>query len=68
MNTMTCSRETDRDIVTGKYVANHDKGLDAIRLRKDGTYVYDLRLKSGKEIHTHDHWTFAYEDGEPRRC
>ena len=66
MSSIACSRKIDRDTVIGKYVANHGKGLDAIDLRKDGTYVYDCRLKSGEELHTTDHWTFADENGEPR--
>jgi hypothetical protein len=63
---VACSRKIDRGTVIGKYAANHEKGLDAIELLKDGTYVYDCRLKSGKELHNTDRWTFAFEDGEPR--
>jgi hypothetical protein len=61
-----CSHRIDREAIPGKYVANYDKGAEAIELRRDGTYVYDCRLNNGNELDNVDHWTFGYEEGEPR--
>jgi hypothetical protein len=61
-----CSREVDSAAVLGTYVANHNKGLDEIELRQDGTYVYVCRLDDGKTLRNTDGWTLHYENGQPR--
>jgi hypothetical protein len=61
-----CSRRTDRPAVCGRYVANHGKGLDALDLKSDGTYIYNCHLNDGSTFHNTGVWKFYYDGKEPR--
>ena len=61
-----CSPTIERRALLGKYVANHGKGLDAIELKHDGSYVYFYRSSSGKEFRNAGRWTFYRQDNAPR--
>lgn len=66
INFIGCSRKVDRAAVVGEFLANHSKGLDAVDLEQDGTYVYTCHLKDQKEWTHTDHWNFYYQEGHPR--
>ncbi len=61
-----CTHKIDGTAVLGTFVANHNKGLDEIQLRPDGTYICLCRPKYGQELHSTGHWTFRHENGVPR--
>lgn len=61
-----CSPNVGPRAVLGRYVANHNKGLDVIELKQDGTYAYVYRPTQGEEFRNAGRWTFYYKDEAPR--
>ena len=61
-----CSPTIDQRAVPGSYFANHGKGLDAIELKQDGTYVYIYQSRGGEEFRNAGRWTFYRQDNAPR--
>jgi hypothetical protein len=45
-----CEKPIERPMVLGKYKANHQKGIDSLELKPDGTYTYYYKAFDGKEI------------------
>jgi hypothetical protein len=52
-------------MVIGRYVANHQKGLDYLELKTDGTYILNFKSSDGKEFINTNQWEFEYRDGNP---
>jgi len=77
-----CSRKVGPSDVLGTYVANRDKGVDVLEVKKDGTYFYTCKLGKApdfantahwtnsspdvSDFTSENHWSLHYEDGEPR--
>jgi len=77
-----CSRKVGPSDVLGTYVANRDKGVDVLEVKKDGTYFYTCKLGKApdfantahwtnsssdvSDFTNENHWSLHYEDGEPR--
>jgi hypothetical protein len=52
-------------MLLGKYTANHERGVDTLELRTDGTYIYYFK-SAGKELTNTSRWHFGYHNREPR--
>ena len=63
--TSELKNEIDRQMVIGKYVANHQKGEDTLELRPDGSYVYQYVALDGKTFKNINKWEFEYSNGKP---
>jgi len=61
-----CSKQIDRSMLIGKYIANHGKGTDVLELKSEGTYIYYYRSADGKELTNTNRWKFEYLNKEPR--
>jgi hypothetical protein len=60
-----CSKDVDRSMVIGTYVANHNLGIDTLVIKADGTYRYFFKDKNGKVFTNSNKWVFEYFDGNP---
>jgi hypothetical protein len=77
-----CSHKVGPSDVLGTYVANRDKGVDVLEIKKDGTYFYTCKLGKApdfantghrtnsspdvSDFTNENHWSLHYEDSEPR--
>lgn len=61
-----CSKDIDRSMLIGKYIANHKNGIETLELKSDGTYVYYYKISEGKELLNTNRWQFEYQNNEPR--
>jgi hypothetical protein len=52
-------------MVIGKYYANHNKAVDSLEIKPDGTYVYYYKAPDGKEFTNINRWEFEYTKGKP---
>jgi hypothetical protein len=60
-----CEKPIERAMVIGKYKANHQKGIDSLELKPDGTYSYNYKALDGKETENANNWQFEYSEGRP---
>jgi len=60
----SCSGPIDESMVVGKYKANHNKCMDNLEIKSDGSFIHHYyNEKDGKE-HTHGgRWRLKYENG-----
>jgi hypothetical protein len=61
-----CTNAIDRSMVVGTYRANHNKGVDLLELKADGTYLYHYTAPDGREVRNTNKWEFQYLDGKPK--
>ena len=57
-------KNVDPKIILGKYVANHEKGIDELEIKADGTYKYYFKSNGGREITNSGAWELESKEND----